>query len=188
LKIEPDTHPADEIGRALSQARGIISSLMNCFNRPHAEFSVGTPFIAEAMQAVEVILDRAGNNLSALYENYDLNALHEEDEIEEAEVVNVPEAPREEASYEASNIGRFGRHATVSRLAGSLESITQVLPAAPLTTSHLSEQPAQTYDELLEKLTAMTESAAFHGQGGEDTLLPVLESLREDVLRMRAVA
>jgi hypothetical protein len=198
--IGENMHPADELGKALSQARGIISSVINCYDRPEQNFVTGTNFIAEAMLAVEDILSKASANLSSLYEDYDLSvATGAEDVIAplsaaEAEDDETQTSQNEEADdYQPSSFGLFGQHGNISRFANKLESIVETLPPAPepMRPEQMIEQPAQNYEELLEKLTAMADSAAYHTQSNptaENTLLPVLESLRNDVLRMRSVA
>ena len=52
------------------------------------------------------------------------------------------------------------------------------------------EKPATTYDELLAKVTAVADEAAFeaHSSNSQRSLLPALEGLRADLLKMRAVA
>lgn len=187
-------HPADEIAKAVSQARGILASLVNCYDRPDAKFVTGLPYIAEAVIAAEEILGKATVHLATLFEDYNLgisNASAEvdvaDDVTEGVEVAPEPDLPED---YLPVSFGLFGRHPSVTHLANKLETIVETLPRAPepLRPEQLVEQPAQSYAELLEKLTAMADSAAFHTGEGDSTLLPVLESLRNDVIRMRSVA
>ncbi len=197
MKLTDDTHPADELGKALSQARGIVSSLINCFDKAGANFVTGQTFVAEAMIAVEDLLSRAGGNLASLYENYDLTlvGVQNEDEVESKEPDPEPEVdPEPEQSYQPSSFGLFGRHHAVSHLANKLDTIVETMPKVtarePMRPEQMMEQPAQSYEELLDKLTAMADSAAYHTHASktESTLLPVLESLRADVMRLRSVA
>ena len=53
-----------------------------------------------------------------------------------------------------------------------------------------SDQRAESYDELLQKLTTVAhQAAAFeHQPGFEEKLLPALEDLRADILRLRSAA
>ncbi len=187
-------HPADEIAKALSQARGILASVVNCFDRPEAKFATASTYIAEAVIAAEEILGKANLHLATLFEDYDLsisNASTEygvtADVTEEDEAAPEPDLPE---NYLPASFGLFGRHPSVTHLANKLETIVDTLPRAPepLRPEQLVEQPAQSYAELLEKLTAMADSAAFHTGEGDSTLLPVLQSLRNDVIRMRSVA
>ena len=197
MKIGDNTHPADELGKSLSQARGLISSMINCFDKSANGFVTGQIFVAEAMVAVEDILSKASGSLAALYENYDLTATagsSEDAELELADEEIEPVVVQEE-EYRPSSFGLFGRHNTVSSLANKLGTIAESLPqqtaSEPMRPEEMIEQPAQNYEELLEKLSAMADSAAYHTSAGREqdgSLLPVLESLRADVLRMRSVA
>lgn len=195
-------HPADELGKSLSQARGIITSMINCFDRTTSTFVTGPRFVADAMTAVEDILSKASGNLSELYENYDLNhveaAMEEtfagETEIVEESAPAVVHAVEEEV-YTPSSFGLSGRGNNISRLSEKVDEIIETFPkpraAEPLRPETMVDQPAQNYDELLEKLTAMADSAAYHTQknNAQDSgLLPVLEGLRADLMRMRSVA
>jgi hypothetical protein len=193
LTIGEYMHPADEIGKALSQARSILSSLVNCYDRPETRFATGQVFIAEAIIAAEEILGKADNHLAALYADYG-NSAHQDEEAEaqnsEIEAVAKPTEDALPENYLPSSFGLFGRHPSVSHLANKLDSIVETLPPAPapMRPEEMVEQPAQSYEELLEKLTAMADSAAYHTGHGDNGLLPVLESLRDDMLRMRSVA
>jgi hypothetical protein len=207
LSLAEEKHPADEIGKALLQAGGILTSLSNCYDKPGASFAIGTPFIAEAIIAVEGILAKANDCLAKLYEGYDLGKLigestplpqktkaqaepvdQESPETKEPVVENLSEQ-EEDSGY----LGYFGRQDQVSRLSVKLDSILEKLPAQqqPMRAVDMIEQPAQNYEELLEKLTAMADAAAYqvhHNADADSNLLPVLESLRADVMRMRSVA
>jgi hypothetical protein len=197
-----EKHPADEIGKSLLQAGGILTSISNCFDRPAASFAIGTPFIAEAIIAVEGILAKANESLAKLYESYDLSKI----EVEKPVVQSPIELPLQSYTHASQNeeagadpavnqddtgyLGYFGRQDQASRLASKLDSILEKLPTQEyqIRPEDMIEQPAQNYDELLEKLTAMTDAAAHQSNDPNGNLLPVLESLRADVLRMRAVA
>lgn len=193
-------HPADELGKSLSQARGIITSMVNCFDKTTSSFVTGPSFVAEAMTVVEDILSKASSSLSDLYENYDLN--HVEDPIElsslrDVEIHNEPIAENEivEEEYKPSSFGLSGRGGSISAVTengnSNLETFSKSRSTEPMRPEAMVDQPAQNYDELLEKLTAMADSAAYHTQKNnveETSLLPVLEGLRADLLRMRSVA
>jgi hypothetical protein len=196
-------HPADEIGKALSQARGLLSSVLNCYDKSTTSFATGTSFVAEAIFATEDILVKAGESLTTLYADYDLNVTKSSDRQADESEETIQENETTDQTPTELPIGRlpfssFGLNSgqeQVSRLAHRLDNILESLPppppADPMRPEDMVEQPAQNYDELLEKLTAMADSAAFHARpGSADSirLLPVLESLRADVLRMRSAA
>jgi hypothetical protein len=173
LTVAGEKHPADEIGRALSQASGILASLSNCYDETQKNFEIAQPFVSEALKAIESILAKANVSLSTLYENYDLTPSVK---IEQAIVEVQPEEPEPEPV----NLGYFGRIQAASRFANADENEEDT----QFTAEDMVEQPAQSYEELYEKLTAMSNAAA--GSEGESRrLLPVLESLRQDIERIR---
>jgi hypothetical protein len=178
LKVAGEKHPADEIGRTLSQASGILASLSNCYEENQKSFEIGQPFLSEALKAIETILAKAHSSLSNLYENYDLAAIIKiEHQIVEPETSETDS----EAESEPANLGYFGRKQTAARFENAEDDAED---ETPITAEDMVEQPAQNYEELYEKLTAMTNAAA--GSEGESRqLLPVLESLRQDIERIR---
>jgi hypothetical protein len=195
LGLGEEKHPADEIGKALLQASGILTSLSNCYDKPESNFSIGTPFIAEAIIAVEGILSKANESLTKLYDHYDLgkleayNAQAHDKAAGDVRVETTSGEPDADAGY----LGYFGRQNQGSRLSVKLDAIRDSMPeyGQELRPENMTEQPAQSYDELLEKLTAMTDAAAFQAQNNEQqdqNLLPMLESLRADLMRLRTVA
>ena len=212
-----EKHPADEIGRALSRAGGILSLLSNCYDKSNSEFQIGVPFIFEAVLAVEKLLSQSSGELTKLYQSYDLGLItvsqaevqhHEPTELSEATTETdqqlSPEEPCEDEtplafqrsenlseSSENSYRGYFKPTEQVSKLASRLDNILEAMPAQSRSSipDNLLDRPAQTYNELLEKLTAMADAAAYqaHQQqnNNNDKLLPVLENLRADMLRIR---
>jgi hypothetical protein len=216
-----ERHPADEIGKALSRAGGILTSLTNCYDKNDTDFQISVQFMFEAVSAVENLLGQASQELAKLYSSYDLNKISNLSE-------NTPQtAP--EAEYSQSNndhvigaddlrynfdgstqdkqhqsenvvpaaepqyLGFFGPTEQVSRLANRLDSLLETMPArqVAVTANDFIDKPALTYNELLEKLTAMADAAAYNAHQGQDngqSLLPVLENLRADMLRIRTVA
>jgi hypothetical protein len=182
LTVGEDKHPADEIGLALSRASGILTSIANCYEPSRAEFATGAAFIAEAVSAAEVIIARANACLSELYSNYSLQPLDEQDFVVELPLQSSGENEQPDPYEE-----KFTPRNNVSVLSDKLETILSALPEAPLQTANFVDHPARTYDELLYKLTAMTNVAATQNNP-DDSLLPMLESLRADMLRIRSVA
>ena len=218
LTAQEEKHPADEIGKALLRAGGILSSLTNCYDKNETDFQISGPFMFEAVSAVEKLLGQASGELTKLYHSYDLSKLsgeihaelagveveeHLETSYVEAEEHEDAETPSEplifsrqagsETPEEPQYLGFFGPSEQVSKLASRLDNILEALPTRARTGSpdELLDRPAQTYNELLEKLTAMADAAAYQAhQSPNDnhTLLPVLENLRADMLRIRTVA
>jgi hypothetical protein len=209
-----EKHPADEIGKALSRAGGILTSLTNCYDRNNTDFQISVQFMFEAVSAVENLLGQASAELAKLYSSYDLSKISLQGENSEqndysqvnynniagtaehqdvrdgstqAMVDHVPEAT------EPQYLGFFGPTEQVTRLADRIDSLLETMPARPaaISANDFIDKPAMTYNQLLEKLTAMTDAVAYNAHQGQDnsqSLLPVLEDLRADMLRLRTVA
>ena len=221
MRLLDERHPADEIGKALSRAGGILTSLSNCYDKAESGFEISVPFIFEAVTAVEKLISGASDQLERLYQNYNLG---KQPNVEADEVIAEPpyvqsafepESEQQFASTPVSHLaqayvdqrttplnaatpenpnylGFFGPTEQVSRLASRLDSILENMPEPERsTTEQMIDRPAQTYNELLEKLTAMADVAAYHAHhapGTDRSLLPVLETLRADVMRIKSVA
>ena len=218
MTAQEEKHPADEIGKALSRAGGILSSLTNCYDRNETDFQISVAFMFEAVTAVEKLLGQASGELTKLYQSYDLTKLSGAQhaaptiaEIEEHLETSYSETGADEeteATYEPlvfnrqaesetpedpQYLGFFGPSEQVSKLASRIDNILEAMPTKVRTASpdELLDRPALTYNELLEKLTAMADAAAYQAHqspNDNQTLLPVLENLRADMLRIRSVA
>lgn len=218
MTAQEEKHPADEIGKALSRAGGILSSLTNCYDRNETDFQISVGFMFEAVTAVERLLGQASAELTKLYQSYDLSKLteasqaapvdaelegHFESAYARVEAIEEPETTHEplifnrqvesETSEDPQYLGFFGPSEQVSKLASRLDNILEAMPTKVRTASsdELLDRPAVTYNELLEKLTAMADAAAYQAHqspSDNQTLLPVLENLRADMLRIRSVA
>lgn len=215
-----DRHPADEIGKALSRAGGILASLSNCYEKTESGFQTSLPFVFEAVTAVEKLLARANDELANLYQLYDLTKISDHNsatyvvpELDPCEE-NQPEFTTDEndeplnfplnhfpsrgnlnSQEEVAKpyLGFFGPSEQVSRLASRLDNILETMPTRShvQTPIELIDKPAETYNQLLEKLTAMADAAAYQAHQSpeqDQNLLPVLEKLRADMLRIRSVA
>ena len=218
-----EKHPADEIGKALSRAGGILSSLSHCYEKSDSDFKISLPFVFEAVNVVEKLLGLATDELSRLCASYNLSKLSalvetaaDEQHATEYDPAKEPvesfreednrapltDAPNdvpfrmqspESESHTTPYLGFFGPTEQVSRLASRLDNILEAMPTRQRTPTpeELFDRPAQTYNELLEKLTAMADAAAYqanHSHPSDQTLLPLLETLRADMLRIRSVA
>lgn len=215
-----DRHPADEIGKALSRAGGILTSLTNCYDKNDTDFQISVQFMFEAVSAVENLLGHASAELARLYSSYDLSKLSTQTEnllspssgnellhqnqahdgmserqygFEGATLGQQSQTENVSEATEPQYLGYFGPTEQVSRLANRIDSLLETMPAKPMVASATDyiDKPAATYNELLEKLTAMADAAAYNAHQGQDNgqnLLPVLENLRADMLRIRTVA
>lgn len=229
VSILGDTkHPADEIGKELLRAGGILSSLTNCYDRQEGVFDLGHGFVFEALSNVERMLTQAGEALRLLYENYDLEPIGENKEdtaavstdaglsaenqeslLGSGGVVSLGSATAEISTQDDDGddgledkdaadgtrpfIDFMQSSAPVARLSDRLDEILERFPReqAFLKAAPAADTSSKTYAEFLDKLTAMADSAAIEAMraGKKDqALAPVLESLRADVRRLRAVA
>jgi len=210
-------HPADEIARALSRANGILTVIGGCFDKQSGQFAIGTSYLAESITAVDSLLNAATAALARLYQTCDLSVIREISEVQtqgfasEEAGVNVQPAPIVEevvpaadatsqysrpaaqaaAAAKTGYLAAFGPTEATASLVERAESIVPVFKVAQHSKREaLLEQPALTYDELLAKVTAVADQAAFqaHSSPTERSLLPALEGLRADLLKMRSVA
>ncbi len=231
-------HPADELGKALARASGILSLLSGCYEKSNNSFETDNAFVFESIIAIEAMLSTATNALEKLYENCDLTLVREHQEEAAPEVVvqetqqpapqvsysqppvelrapthaaqssvyqaPVYQAPAPQAHslqapisnspslpYGSSYLGFFGPAEPVSTLADKIDNILVNMPSRPRAKHvEIFDKPAETYDELLQKLTALADVAAFqaHQANTEASLGPALEELRADLIKLRSVA
>ncbi len=208
-------HPADEIGKALARASGILAVLSSCYDRHTQTFETGSNYAYESILAIETIVVNAASSLEKLYGSYDLTPIVVDAEVE------TPLEPTAAASRSAIEMskdsdllsGYFGRAAQAHKIEtanlnsylssfGPSENVSRLVDRAEQAAGHSftfesqqvpapkAERRAESYDELLHKLTTVAHRAAAfeHQPGFEDKLLPALEDLRADILRLRSVA
>ncbi len=236
-------HPAEELGKALARASGILSLLSGCYEKSTNSFETENTFVFESIIAVEAMLSTATNALETLYENCDLTLVKEQQEEATPEVAvqenqqpapqvsysqpavelrapthaaqsSVYQAPVYQAPvhqgtapqthtfqapisnspslpYGSSYLGFFGPAEPVSTLSDKIDNILVNMPSRPRAKHvEIFDKPAETYDELLQKLTALADVAAFqaHQANTEASLGPALEELRADLIKLRSVA
>lgn len=183
-------HPADEIGRALLRAGGIMSSLTNCYDKDEGAFDLGHGFMFEALTNVERMLSEAGDSLRALYQGYDLRSIAEtENAVRKAAELAAKSAAALNPAVIGDKAGvdshdtQQGRNSPdadamidpskpfvdflqssepVSRLSDRLDAILERFPREepPVKIVEPAVNAAKTYAEFLDKLTAMTDAAA----------------------------
>jgi hypothetical protein len=175
--VDIHKHPADELGLALSRASGILSSIENCYDNAEEVFATSTAFVAEAVRAVEQIISQANANLADLYSNYSLQPLDEQDLVVSLPIHEPIQTPN-------PFVEKLFVSDDSAKLSNKLDSILSTLPQQNSSPHNQFDQPARTYDELLYKLTAMTNVASQNAN--EESLLPMLENLRADMLRIRS--
>ncbi len=166
MKLESTHHPADKLALALTRASGIVASVANCFSEHDDNFAVNAVFIAHALRTVDTFILEAGTALNNLNRDYDLSIPRAELEKPVVSEPVVDVAPLTE-DYEDDDLAN--------------SNVPDI---------HFTEQ-ARTYDELLRKVTAAEVFAATQDASeaqNKNDLVPLLTSLKEDLLRLRSVA
>ena len=206
-------HPADEIGKALARASGILAVLSSCYDRQTQSFETGSNYAFESILAIETIVVNAASALEKLYGDYDLTPITGEAEIPPEIPVVATRSPAAILKDSDALNGYFGRAAHAHNIEtanlnsylssfGPSEHVPRLVDRAEQAAGHsftfetkpgrapAVERRAENYDELLNKLTTVAHRAAAfeHQPGFEDKLLPALEDLRADILRLRSVA
>ena len=208
-------HPADDIARALARANGILTVISGCYDKSSEDFAIGTSYLAESIAAVDGLLTAATAALGRLYQSCDLTIIREgsteilhptEPQVEVRAEIELP-SPAATTSTPApsvfargisnarpvkpSYLAAFGPSEGSASLADRVQTaVPHASPMVAVKRNAILEKPATTYDELLAKVTAVADEAAFeaHSSNSQRSLLPALEGLRADLLKMRAVA
>jgi hypothetical protein len=173
-------HPADVANLALMRISGILTSLSSLFDDRRSQYAVDVPFVAHSVKALVQLSEEATNALNELYNSCDLTIVDQVGETIEAADTN--------AGYEAPPVEDDTAEINFSSLRKRTEAI---VAAAPQSTA-INDAPASSYEELLQKVTAaevFANAQASQIAGGETSmLLPILHSLKLDILRMKRVA
>lgn len=174
LKEETQVHPADVLAKALERASGLLGVLSQLYDADREVFSGGNSFVVHALATSSALVGEAKDALSDLHYSCDLTLLNNSADTETViEMSFADRAPME------SQLDDFVSVGTVE---------TQTEDLAP----QQEEQVAQTYLELLRKLTAAevfaAEQQALSVPGSSPQLLPLLQSLREDLEKIHTAA
>jgi hypothetical protein len=170
MKLESTHHPADKLALALSRASGIVASVANCFNEHDENFAINAMFLAHALRTVDTFIIEASTALNHLNRDYDLSlprAELEDSVRQETILAPLAEDIAPDDDYEADLVD------------------ADMVPGLDFA------ERARTYDELLRKVTAAEVFAATQDASaaqGKNDLVPLLNSLKEDLLRLRSVA
>ncbi len=166
MRIDTTEHPADRLALALSRASGIVASVAHCFSDRSNDFAVTGAFIAHALKTVDTFIGEANSSLTDLNRDFDLSMPKEEAALRSMNNIQgavATLAPQDEiGAYEDDASNRFRDDGT-----------------------------ARTYDELLAKVTAAEVFATSHESQSvtqQNDLVPLLNSLKADLLRLRSVA
>lgn len=196
MELGEEKHPADEIALALSRAGGILSSLSHCYNAGNKDFAIGSAFMAEAIKSTEDILLKANESLTRLYQDYSLASFQDEqaDELVRSAAASFETTAENNSELDFVGVRRNSggsNYKSVSELASMVSNDIeddlddQSEDDSNATVEQMIGQPAQSYQELLEKLTSMVDAASYRSAEDDTQLLPVLESLRSDLLRLK---
>lgn len=166
LKEQIQVHPADVLAKALERASGLLNVLGQLFDGERETFSGGNTFVAHAISTSSTLVADAKSALDDLHYSCDLTVLH-----------NI-----------ADNAAAIEMNFTEKSWQRDESVAEKTPPAAPSQEEHI----AQTYLELLRKLTAAeifaAEQQALSVPGSSTQLLPLLRSLREDIEKIHTAA
>ncbi len=172
--IEQGEHPADKLALALSRASGIVASVAHCYSERTADFSVSLVFIAQALKTIENFINDADDSLGDLNRDYDLT-------IPKPDLATDAQPGDPEIRGAVATLTPHDDAVVAETANDDLE------PFIDLT----NEDVARTYDELLAKVTAaevFASNSAQYAANSENDLVPLLSSLKADLLRLRSVA
>ncbi|MFO1034596.1 MAG: hypothetical protein U1E15_11135 [Hyphomicrobiales bacterium] len=159
------THPADSLALALSRAEGVLSALVACHDSERGGFVVADQFVLQSIAAIDNLIADARSAHAELCARCDLSLLAK----------NTAPSLQEQEDRAPEGLS---------------EMTADILPPLPLVENTGEPHVAQSYDDLLRKLTAAEVFAAETSSVSEtDTslaLLPLLRRLRQDLERLRA--
>jgi hypothetical protein len=182
-RVEP-VHPADTLGVAINRAIGVLSALTACHDPQRGGFAVNEQFLLQAVAAVESFVSDARDAYLTLCDSCDLR-LSQFDKTAEGRPGG---AATSEKSSDELHLDAATVLPALPTLAGVADVSMPVLPVAG--TGSTSDVMAESYDELLRKVTAAEVFAATRaggfGAGQNNPLLPLLQSLRQDLEKLRA--
>jgi hypothetical protein len=175
-------HPADAANLALMRVSGILASLSSLFDDRRAQYAVDVPFVAQSIKAVTSLVEEATQALIDLHNSCDLTLLDQGTADHAEEVLRDEVAEPDDAEIDFNTLRRRVEiHISASHV-----------PLPTVQSAATNDAPAASYEELLQKVTAaevFANAQASQISGGETSmLLPILHSLKQDILRMKRVA
>lgn len=193
-----ETHDLETLGSALNRVSGVLLAVGELYS-PHDEsFSGGNAFAAHAVTTAHGLLVDASQALSSLYAK-----IHERAEIDaqlaadraslEAELAHLRKQAVSIAlaRAEASHAERTDNVGALEYLSLGRRTIAETGEASAEPASH-DEGFAGTYQELLEKVTAVEVFANTHDMQAapevQKRLLPLVEGLRSEINKLSRVA
>jgi hypothetical protein len=183
LTEDIQVHPADTLAQQLDRASSLVRTLADLFAPKSASFATSNSFIAHGLEEAATLIHEAHNALEALHHVCDLRILDAE--------IEVPEPALEDSQIETEDQPMV--FPPSEQLSWSVAQKPVPSPEAKVDKRPEDDQFAQSYLELLRKLTAAEVFAAEQqaltapGTGGQN-LLPLLRSLREEFQKLHRVA
>jgi hypothetical protein len=202
-------HPATLLESALERLQVMLRSLGTFYDQPRDAFALQPNFMMLSLGVAETCVAQAQDALASIMQHCDLTLLpalvaHEADEPQvkpdfakvEAELSdsdNVNDYPHTAADEFPLKYAMEANEAVAEKTPKLSLPRLETLKVAVAPKSGPSEQFAQTYLELLQKLTAAeifaTEQQALNpNQSLQQPLLPLLRSLRQDIQKLHNVA
>ncbi len=202
-------HPASTLVSAIERLQVLLRSLSMFYDQPRDAFALPPNFMMQSLGVAETCVSQAQDALERIMQHCDLTMLPAK--VEQAADVVTPKPDAESDDHELTEVDSRNEYDSASRAnlpIGYSESELEVAEAAivdvyepkhGLTQAAMTpkaghnEQFAQTYLELLQKLTAAeifaTEQQALSpNQSQQQPLLPLLRSLRQDIQKLHNVA
>lgn len=179
------TDPMDQLGTALMRATGLLSALSACQDPSRSAFALPEPFVMQAVNALEGFINEARNAY------FDLCTVA----ASEGVVAPAGSGPNLAARHADTEHGAV-EDAPGRNMETTLPDVFR-LRRLETAASHEVRPPAddhggafvESYEALLRKLTAAEIFATERGFVEDDRggpLLPLLQSLRRDIERLRA--
>jgi hypothetical protein len=188
LTEDHQVHPADALAQHLDRVTGLVRTLGDLY-APHSEsFATGNGFIAHGLVAVSTLLNDAQGALENLHQLCDLR-INPTPPLAETEDGPVDSAAADEEPL-VFPVAESKWHENEPVIA---ETVAEKHEApTPRVQTEQDDQFAQSYLELLRKLTAAevfaAEQQALAPPGSGQNLLPLLRSLREEFQKLHKVA
>lgn len=181
MQQSPDRRdPMDQLGTSLMRATGVLAALSACQDQSRGTFAVPETFVAQAVLALEGFINDARNayfdlTTREVSSGEDLHQASHEEAQARQQVPPKPVATKDDGALVLPDFYAFLGHEASS--------------ATELPHAGSPDEFATSYEALMRKLTAAEVFAAERGLSREENnspLLPLLQSLRQDLERLRA--
>lgn len=172
-----ELHPADELAIALQRVNSLLATLSSMFDGGRAQFVVPNLYLKSSVDAAATLVEQAQFALDDINAYCDLTLLPARHDERITTEVNEAVAPEQEILLE-----------DVPEAQHDLDEPDESIAVTANTVA--DEKIAQSYQELLRKLTAAeifaVEQQALSPPGTQMPMLPLLRSLREDLRKIHA--